>query len=247
VRTLIDDVLLNPLVSLPLGLLFAIIFALQLADIPEILSRLKHVENLQPRDAAAPGQAAFVEGHISSLSPAVYRRFVAYLREEYRSVGKTSRWVEVERQTPPLVIEAHGRSTRIVNNDYELETTRVSVEEEPATFTRGASRSRGVVVAGAVLAVGSAAEEPEGLVAEFLYAGTRAEYVAYLRRYLENVKWWGGGMLIGSIGFIILGVWRLRRFLREINITEKPARSQPIGRIKGSNPGRAARKRGKKR
>jgi len=197
---------------------------------------------------AAPSQAAFVEGRISNHTPTVYRQFVAYLREEYRSSGaRTSRWVEVARKTPPLVIEAHGRAARVVNSNYGLETTDVIVEEEPPTFTRGAIQSRGFVVGSPVLAVGSVAEETEGLVAEFLYAGTHAEYVAYLHRYLQNGLWWGGGLLFGGIGCIILGLWRLRRFLRETITAEEAVESQPIDRIRGSSSTQSSPNKKKKR
>jgi hypothetical protein len=231
VRTLIDDILLNPLVLLSIGLTITIVAAFALADVPATMSRLDHVEQLQPVAAAAPGQAAFVEGHVSDLSPVVYREFVAYLYEEYQSNGDTSHWVEVARHTPPLVIESQGRVIRIVNRDYEVEATDVKVLEEPPTYTKGAVQSRGFAVSSPVLAVGTAAQEPGELMAEFVYAGTRAGYIDHLRRYIHNAKWWGGGLLFGGIGCMFLGVWRIRRFLREANSIEKAVGADQIGRF----------------
>ena len=247
-RALIDKVLLNPFVLLSVGLVFALIGASGAADVPATLSRARRVEQLQPMAEAAPGQAAFVEGRISNHTPPVYHQFVAYLREEYRSSGaRTSHWVQVARKTPPLLIEAHGRAARVVNSDYGLESTDVTVEEEPPTFTRGAIQSRGFVAGSPVLAVGSVAKETEGLVAEFLYAGTHAEYVAYLHRSLQAGLWLGGGLLLGGVGCIILGSWRLLLFMRETTASEKAMESQPSGRIRGSGSVRASHHKIKKR
>jgi hypothetical protein len=209
VRALIINVLLNPFLLLSLGFVPTTVGASLVANFPTTLSRISRFEQLRPADVVAPGEPAFVEGRVSNHTPTVYRQFVAYLREEYRSSGRSSRWVEVARETPPLLIEAHGRVARIVNSNYTLEMTHVSTEEKPSTFTKGAVQSRGFVVGSPVLAVGSVTEATEGLVAEFLSTGTRAEYIAYLHRDSQNTLWWGGGILLGGIGCIVLGGCRL--------------------------------------
>ncbi len=242
-RALIDKVLLNPLVLLSLGLMCTILGALSVASLPATRSRLSHVEQLRPVGVAEPNQAAFVEGRISNHTPTVYRQFVAYLREEINQLGvsRSSRWVEVARETPPLVIEADGRVARVVNRNYSLETTDVTVGEQPQTVTKRGVRFRGFTVGSPVLAVGSVGEEKEELVAEFLYAGTHAEYVADLHRHLTGASW-DGWFLLGGIGCISLGLWRLRRFLRE-PIT----RAQPDERTRRSSSSQSSPNKRKKR
>lgn len=225
-RWLLDNVLLNPLVLLPIGLIFAFVGAAQVYDFPATRSHISHVEQLPLLAGATPGQAAFVEGRISSQNPTVYRQFVTCLREEYHR----RHWVEVARATPPLVIETGGGRARVTNNDYSLETTAVTVEEAAPTFTKGAVQARGFVAGSPALAVGSVAAGTEELVAEFLYAGTRAEYIAWQRNAQQRGLWWGSGFLLFGIGCVSLGVRQLRKFLRETRVTEQARATQAMQR-----------------
>ena len=235
-RGLLENVLLNPFVLLPVGLALALIGAFAVADVPTARGRASRVEGLRPAAVTAAGQAAFIEGRVSGQTPTVHRQFVAYLREQYLSgVERSSHWEVVARQTPPLVIETRGTAVRVVNNDYSLESTDVTVEEQPPTFTKGASQSRGFVAGSPVLAVGSVADGAGGLAAEFLYAGTRDEYVAHLRGTSHGALRWGGGFLFAGVGCIALGVWRLRLFLREEEATQKAVESRQVGRVKESD------------
>jgi hypothetical protein len=208
-------VALNPFVLLPVGLVIAVLGAMVVADIPPTLRDLNSLRQLPAFASAKPGERTFVEGHISEHNQPVYHQFVAYLREDYRSsTARTSGWIEVARQTPPFVIEMQGESVQIVNDYYVLESTDVTLEEASPTLTKGAVQSRGFVVGSPVLAVGFVDQETKELVAEFLYAGTRDDYLAFLTRFLRNVVWRGSGSLATAFILIVQAGRQLRLFLR---------------------------------
>jgi hypothetical protein len=208
-------IVLNPFVSLPVGLVFAVMGAMFVADIPPTLRDLNSLSQLPSFALAKPGEKTFVEGRISEHNQPVYQQFVTYLREDYHSsTARTSSWVEVARQTPPLMIETRDKAVRIVNDHYALESTDVTVEEAAPTLTKGAVQARGYVVGSPVLAVGFVAQETEGLVAEFLYAGVRDDYLAYLTKSLRNAVWLGSGSLATAFILIFQGGRQLHLFLR---------------------------------
>jgi hypothetical protein len=208
-------VVFNPFVLLPVGLVFAALGLMFSVNIPPKLRELNDVRRLPSFATANFGERAFLEGRISEQNQIVHGQFVAYVREDYRSsTARTSSWVEVARQTPPLIIETRGETVRIVNDHYILASTHVTLEEAAATLTKGAVQARGFVVGSPVLAVGFVAQESKEFIAEFLYAGTRANYLTDLTRFLRNAGWMGGGSLMIALLFIFLAGRQLRFFLR---------------------------------
>ncbi len=204
----LNSVLFNPFVWIPLGLCLAFIGLSLIADMPKLSSQLHLVDQLPAFNVAKPGERVFLEGQIGEQNQPIYNQFVAYMREEYRnSIGRNSHWVEVARQTPPLIIKVPGKAVRVVNENYVFRTTDVTLEEATPTVTRGAVQARGFVVGSLVFAVGS--KQDEGFVAEFFYAGTRSDYVAYLSHSLRGRVWLGGGILSIAILFILWGGWQL--------------------------------------
>lgn len=214
VRYLINEVLLNPFVLLPIGLVLAFIGGFLLNEVPSTKSRISYFEQLQPMAAATSGQGAFIEGFVSDHNRTIHRQFTAYLREEYRSSGRTSRFAVVAHYTPPLLIEANSQTILVSNNDYVLDKTDVTVEEAAPTFSKGAVQTRGFVKGSPVLAVGRVAENGKEFVAEFLYAGTRADFVANLNRQVHVGLWYGGTFLLVGTLLTILGVGQFWLFLR---------------------------------
>jgi hypothetical protein len=214
-RFLINKVLLNPGVLMPIGLLFVFLGFFSLTELPSAQSQLRQFEKLLQMAAATSGQTAFIEGVIINRNQTVHRQFTAYLREEYRSSGRTSRMAEVARHTPPLLIESNGQTIRVSNNDYVLEKTDFTVEEAPPTFSKGAVQTRGFVIGSPVLTVGTVSENGKEFVAEFLYAGTRAEFIAYLNRQVHFGLWYGSSFLLVGALMTILGVGLSWSFLRE--------------------------------
>jgi hypothetical protein len=214
-RWLLRHILFNPFVMGSIGLVLGFLGASLLVESPGLAARIRDAERLRPVGAAAPGDPAFVEGRISPRSPVLYREFVAYVREEYRSQGETSTWVTVAVAAPALWIETAAGVVPVVNRGYRLEKTDVTVEEQPPSLTRGAVQARGFVRGSPVLAVGRAAE-PGTLSADLLFAGDRAGYVAHLRRYRRSSGQVGSILLLAGIACLLLAVEGWRRFLREI-------------------------------
>lgn len=208
-KNLANSVLYNPLVWLPLGFCLALISIPLLANMPKLSSQLRLIEQLPAFAEAKRGERAFLEGHISEQNLPVYSHFVAYVREQYRSIGRNVRWLEVARYTPPFILEVQEKVVHIVNDDYAFETTDVTVEEAAPTMTQGAVQARGFVARSLVFAVGN--KQDEGFIAEFLYAGTQSDYVAYLSRFLRRSAWIGGGILLTALTFIFWGMWQWKR------------------------------------
>lgn len=223
-RTLIFNVVLNPFVLLAVGLVVGGIGVALVLDSPSYAARRARAERLAPSGAAAladsaPGREVLLEGRISPRNPTLHRQFVAYVREEYRDEAldgaSSQRWVEVERVTPPLLVSLAGGEARIANSTYAFDTTAVTVEEAAPTFTKGAVQSRGFVAGSPVLAIGRVAANGD-VEAEFLYAGTRAEYVQELERVAARSLPAGLALLGAGLAGVAVGTWRLRGALREI-------------------------------
>jgi hypothetical protein len=211
---LAKTIVFNPFVLLPVGLVFAALGLMFSVNIPPKLRELNDVRQLPPFVTANFGERAFLEGRISEQNQIVHGQFVAYVREDYRSsTARTSSWHEVARQTPPLIIETRGETVRIVNDHYALASTHVTLEEAAATLTKGAVQARGFVAGSPVLAVGLVDQETKGLVAKFLYAGTRSDYLAYLTKYLRNAVWLGSGSLVFAFVLFFQAGRQLRLFL----------------------------------
>jgi hypothetical protein len=212
---LVKTMVFNPFVVLPVGLVFAAMGLMFSVDILPTLRELNEFRQLPLFATANLGERAFLEGRISEQNQIVYGQFVAYVREDYRSsTARTSSWHEVARQTPPLIIETRDKAVRIVNDHYALESTDAILEEAAPSLTKGAVQARGFVVGSQVLAVGFVAQETKGLIAEFIYAGTHSDYVAYLTRSLRNACWLGGGSLAIALILIFQAGRQLRLFLR---------------------------------
>jgi hypothetical protein len=240
---------LHPVTLLVVAIISGIVGAALTFDAPLYAERMARAERLRPLDAAgleraALGSPIMLEGTISARNPAVYRSFVAYVREEYRSdwlsTGSTSqRWVEVERVTPPLLVTVAGGDVRVVNGTYAFDTTARTVAEAEPTFTEGAVQSRGYGPGDPVLVIGSAAGRAGdvGVSAELLFAGTRDEYIASLRRLAVDALPAGVASLLLCAAATGALVVQVRRFLREpppAQATRGP--TVPRGRKKGRSP-----------
>lgn len=203
-------------------------FALATAA-PEYQANAERVDALAPINAASlsslpVGSPVLLEGHIDAENAAIHGAFVAYVREEYRShdslidTNAAPSWVEVARETPPLRIALVDGTVRLANSDYAFDNTAVTVEEAAPTLTKGAVRARGYAAGDSVLVVGSAvdADGQRAVAAEFLYAGTREQYLTEYRRL-------AGSSLPIAIPFLLLFVasslglaWQIRRFVHEV-------------------------------
>jgi hypothetical protein len=226
---LLQKVVLNPIVLLVVALLSGVVGVALLYDVPAYAARAARAERLEPISAAmladsAPGREVLLEGQVSHHTLNVYRSFVAYVREEYRSElsligGDTSqRWEEVERVTPPLLVALVDGEARIANDDYELDTTAFTFREAEPTLTDGAVQSRGYRVGDPALVVGMVVDAggERAVEAEFIYAGTRAAYLAEMRTLTRRSLPIGGAFLLVCAASTVALVWQVRRVLREI-------------------------------
>lgn len=224
IQSMLRHVLLNPLVLLAIALVSGGIGIILLLDVPAYTQRLARAEGLTPSTVASlvsspQDSEVMLEGHISASNPKLQHDFVAYVREEYRDEfldGDTiQRWVEVKRETPPLLITLADGDVRLANDDYLFDTTAITIEEAAPTITKGAVQARGYTVNSPVMLIGRV--ETDGHVhAEFLYAGSRASYIAEIRRSADRSLPVGLALMLVSVITIGVAIREIRRFLREI-------------------------------
>lgn len=217
-------VLLNPLVLIAVALVTSIIGIIIVLDTTTYTKRLNRVERLAPMSATALENNALrgevlLEGRVSARNAKLHDNFVAYVREEYRDEmldgDNLQRWVEVKRETPPLFLTLADGDVRLSNNDYIFDTTSVTIEEAAPTITKGAVQVRGFARDSRVMAIGRVTVD--GTVnAEFLYAGSRAAYMAEMQRLSSRSLQVGLMFLLVGVVTSILFVRATRQFLREI-------------------------------
>lgn len=190
----------------------------------EARAKAERVEGLAPADAptlasAASGSELLVEGLVSERNQPRFRDFVAYVREEFRGADNNGdeKWVEDERLTPPLLLEAGGL-VQIGNEDYELGAPHARWQEEGLNWSsrteEGTKRYRGLVAGRPAMALGAVAPGREGneLRAELIYGGTRAEYIAEQRGAAGVLPWVGVAIAAAGAGVAFIGAWVLRKW-----------------------------------
>ena len=165
------------------------------------------VQRLRPVGAAAlmsspPGTEVLIEAQLSDENPILFEpyRFVAYVREgrsvwEDEGKWETGSWSELERVTPPLLLDLAGSVVEIENDDYELqdaysvETGGIAGEPDDTRFT-GLRAGEPILVVGTVLG----GKEVGRVKAEFIAEGTQASYVSGQR---------GAGRIIAAASVVV--------------------------------------------
>jgi uncharacterized membrane protein len=159
----------------------------------------QQIERLVPVNSLAlqsseMGAEVLVEGVISSQSPAVFRNFVAYVREEYRGEDADGKplWVEDERMTPNLIVESSDGLVQVAADTYALtgkldKWREPGLEWDPASG-EGTHRYLGLVAGDTIVALGSIVQGPRERVvsAATVYVGTKSDYVAAQRTNVGN-------------------------------------------------------------
>jgi hypothetical protein len=173
-------------------------------------AELARAEALEPLNASALGRRGLgsevlVEGRIDARTPPQFREFVAYTRAEYRGTDDDDDeiWVVDEQVWPELWINAGGVIS--IATGYQLEGSHERWQETSGLrwngFTgEGTKRYTGLVVDRPVMAIGTVQPNRDGplLQAEFVYAGSRDEYLVARRNSTTFLPWFGG--LFGLIG-----------------------------------------------
>jgi hypothetical protein len=170
----------------------------------------------QSVERGAVDQEAIVEGRISARNPARFREFVAYIREEYHGTDDDGDpdWREDERVTPPLLLELDDGPVQIENSSYRMENPPSRWQDSGGLSWNGLTgegtkRYLGFTAGAQIVTIGRIVEGREGLAleAEFITAGTRADYMANQRSAAGMFPI--VGMIFGGIGALIAlgGVW----------------------------------------
>lgn len=182
------------------------------------LARLKRME---PQSFAAltdarVGREVLLEGRISADMPAQFRDYVAFIHEVDTDtrLGKES-WSEVERVTPPLVIDLADGKARIDNSDYQFGIMQ--------TTTEGNDKYRGVKVSDPVVVLGVLSRNDDGIVitADTLAPGTRASYISNVQTF--QIVFIAMGVVFALIGALLggLGVLAVLRGQRRIALRQR--------------------------
>ncbi len=221
---LVRNVILNPIVLVSVAVASGLIGIFLILDTPAYARRLERAEQLRPSSAAAlvasaPDREVLLEGRISSRNQASFEDFVAYVHEQYRDEAfdgdHLQAWVEVARATPPLWITLADGDVRIANHDYVFDSTPVTKILAEPTATKGAVQVRGYQVDSPVLVIGHVM--PGGAVkAEFLYGGSRADYMADMRAAGSRSLPLGIVFLVVGLVAMATSAYQIRRFLAEI-------------------------------
>jgi hypothetical protein len=216
--------LYNPLIHLALGLSALALGVLLAVGARATAADATHLRRLSSLSVAhlddpALAQDVVVEGQISPTTPTIYRGFVAYTQEEYRSrlLNDTEHWVESARVTPPVSLRLPDGEITIVNTDYVFPLVTDTVREAAPTVTRGAVRVRGLRPGTPVVAIGTVVTGPHGrgLHATEIYPGTRAEVVAHAQGWSHGERRLGLGAMLRGLAEVGVGSWQLRRFLHD--------------------------------
>lgn len=145
------------------------------------------------------GREVLIEGKISTKNPVKTRAYVAFIREEVtgRSTDNKRNWSERERVMPPLLLDLPDGAVRIANDSYEFGP--ISVSED------GNQRFRGLIINQPVVAVGMLTQTEDGvaITADTIAPGTRAEYIAGLRRFRTGFTMFGAVFAIVGAAMLV--------------------------------------------
>lgn len=165
------------------------------------------------------GEVLLVQGHLAASNRAVFREFVACVRDRYdgeetsgASKGR-EKWTRIETLAPPLEIEAARGTIEIANSGYELRSPpHVWRDLNPLgdlVSSRG-ERASGFVVGDEVTVEGRVTEA-RTLEAVMLFGGRRAAYLESLRSGIVVARILGGVFTgVGGVLALVGGgiAWR---------------------------------------
>jgi hypothetical protein len=223
----------GPVIFIAMGLLFMLIGGLVASFIAQSAqANAERVERLVPISGPAfndgtPGREVLIEGVLSERNRARFRDFVAYYREEYRGTDEDGddKYELMETVAPGLLVDVDGTLVQIARDSYAFDRPHEQWQDRSSleynVFSGEATNIyHGFVAERPVLAVGTVQRGLEGLElqAEFVYGGTRAEYIERERSNIGFARIFG--VIFGGIGalFAIMGVWWLLHMWRRARI-----------------------------
>jgi hypothetical protein len=223
----------GPAIFMALGIMFMLIGGLVSYVIAQSArANVERIERLAPISGPAfndgtPGREVLIEGVLSERNRARFRDFVAYYRDEYRGQDEDGDDEFERRETvaPGLLVDVDGTLVQIAADTYRFDLPHAEWQDRPRleynVFTGEAtSVYSGFVAERPVMAIGTLQRGSEGLElrAEFVYGGTRAEYMNR-ERTSQNMAWIFGA-ISGGIGalFTVIGAFWLRNVWRQAKI-----------------------------
>ena len=207
--------LIELLIRLSLGVIFIVVGVGVAWLFPRFIyreaNRVEEMVSITATNLAdvSVGGEVLVEGRISHRNPVQTRDFVAYVTEE-REVDEDGdeHWWELDRVTPPLLLELPDGIVQIENSTYGFRDTKPTAQS-------GDIRYEGLAVGDRVIAVGVLVSrtEPPQITAEFIAPGTQASYVASQRNSVLLVRVVGIVFVALGVGDVVrglVGAWRSR-------------------------------------
>lgn len=200
-------------------LLIGVIFTVIGVGIQRETSRLESLPILTAagiRDSD-DGRPAGLDARIAERNDLYYEGMVAYVRQEYRGEKCSSNndncesiWVEDERVTPPLWLDAPDGRVLVMNNDYTLQNGPVSHQTGPQLIKNETKAYQGFVIGNSVFAVGHvvAGHDPPAFHAEAIYGGDSTSHIRSTRLVGRVFFWLGLTLSLTGLFFIVA------RFLR---------------------------------
>lgn len=172
--------------------------------------------------ALPKGTLVIVSGTLDPAMEKAARNLSIYVMETYRKDGSRSssyRWHRDASATPSFAIQTPRGSVRVTDDAYDIDR---GVTDEAGEATSGSVRYRGFAPGDQLLVLGSVADG--GVDAERLFAGTRAEYRAFLAG--ESGADFRLAQVSGAAG--ILGLAALLVFRRRLIEAEEPVEEATV-------------------
>jgi hypothetical protein len=161
-----------------------------------------------------PGREVIVEGRISNNMQPEYENFVTYVEKhrQRNSDGNLS-WVTEREFTPPLLVDTSEGRVRIEKD----RTTSYYTFVEPAYTTFSESDERrysGFRRDDLIMALGEVEKGIDGMVldAEFVYGGTRNQYIERQRINATAFFWISSILLVMAV--LVVVILLVRQFFR---------------------------------
>lgn len=209
---------------LGMGLLFMLVGGLVgVVGAQAARAEVARLEQLSPLSAGAladqpDGAEVLVEGVVSPRNRAVFRDFVAYVREELdvrtdSDGDRRESWRSDGRETPPLILEAGG-VVLVGNESYSIAKGHLTwYDEATLGFNHqprdGSRRYFGLLAGGPVTAVGTVVAGREGkeLDARTLFGGSHEQFLAAQRQGAAVLPILGAvfgvlGLLLAAVGAV---------------------------------------------
>jgi hypothetical protein len=166
--------------------------------------------------AAPPGQEVMAEGRIGERNPVVFEELVTYQARQYQGQkcehdnDNRTRcediWQELERVTPPLWLDVADGRLRVSNTDYTLASPPLTRLTPAGNLVAGQTiQYRGFPIGSPVFVDGVIDPAEGGSVrAEFIFGGSRQEYVASQQDQSQTLVIIG--LIFGGLGALFAAI-----------------------------------------